>query len=106
VGAFFNAAVLLTFALFNQELRNAFLWLMGNLSTAQMESLLIAGPLTLAGVALGALDVRRFNLIATGEETAAQLGVNIARCGSARMLSHHSSRAPSSPSRGLSDSSV
>jgi len=77
VGAFFNAAVLLTFALFNQELRNAFLWLMGNLSTAQMETLLIAGPLTIVGVLIGALDVRRFNLVATGEETAAQLGVNV-----------------------------
>lgn len=77
VGAFFNAAVLLTFALFNQELRSAFLWLMGNLSAAQMETLLIAGPLTLAGVALGALDTRRFNLVATGEEAAAQLGVNV-----------------------------
>lgn len=30
VGAFFNAAVLLIIAVFNQELRNAFLWLMGN----------------------------------------------------------------------------
>ena len=77
VGAFFNAAVLLTFALFNQELRNAFLWLMGNLSSAQMDSLLIAAPLTLIGVTLGGLDARRFNLIATGEETAAQLGVNV-----------------------------
>ncbi len=77
VGAFFNAAVLLTFALFNQELRNAFLWLMGNLSSAQMESLWIAGPLTLLGVALGGLDARRFNLIATGEETASQLGVHV-----------------------------
>lgn len=77
VGAFFNAAVLLTFALFNQELRNAFLWLMGNLSTAQMTTLFIAGPLTLAGVALAGMDARRYNLVATGEETAAQLGVNV-----------------------------
>jgi iron complex transport system permease protein len=77
VGAFFNAAVLLTFALFNQELRNAFLWLMGNLSSAQMESLWITAPLMLAGVAVSALDARRYNLIATGEETAAQLGVNV-----------------------------
>lgn len=77
VGAFFNAAVLLTFALFNQELRNAFLWLMGNLSSARMESLWIAAPLTLIGAGLGVLDARRFNLIVTGEETAAQLGVNV-----------------------------
>ena len=77
VGAFFNAAVLLTYAMFNQELRSAFLWLMGNLSTAQTGTLLIAAPLTLLGVGAAAMDARRYNLIATGEETAAQLGVNV-----------------------------
>jgi iron complex transport system permease protein len=77
VGAFFNAAVLLTFALFNQELRNAFLWLMGNLSGARMESLWITAPLMLFGVLFTAIDARRYNLIATGEETAAQLGVHV-----------------------------
>jgi iron complex transport system permease protein len=77
VGAFFNAAVLLTIAMYNQELRNAFLWLMGNLSSAQMESLVVTAPLMLAGVVVSAWDARRYNLIATGEETAAQLGVNV-----------------------------
>jgi iron complex transport system permease protein len=77
VGAFFNAAVLLTFALYNQELRNAFLWLMGNLSGARMESLWLTTPLMLLGVLVAAIDARRYNLIATGEETAAQLGVHV-----------------------------
>jgi iron complex transport system permease protein len=39
IGAFFNAAILLIIAVFTQELRDAFLWLMGNLSTARTESL-------------------------------------------------------------------
>jgi iron complex transport system permease protein len=77
VGAFFNAVVLLTYAMFNQELRSAFLWLMGNLSGAKMESLWIAAPLMLAGVFIMVRDARRYNLIATGDETASQLGVNV-----------------------------
>jgi iron complex transport system permease protein len=76
VGAFFNAVVLFTYAMFNQELRSAFLWLMGNLSAAQMDTMIIAAPLTAVGVGVAWLDVRRYNLVATGEETAAQLGVN------------------------------
>lgn len=77
VGAFFNALVLLTVAMFNQELRNAFLWLMGNLSGASMESLLIAGPLTLLAIIPAFVYARQYNLIATGDETALQLGVDV-----------------------------
>jgi iron complex transport system permease protein len=77
VGAFFNAAVLLTVALFNQELRNAFLWLMGNLSGARYETLLVAGPLTMLGIIPAFLYSRQYNLIATGDETALQLGVDV-----------------------------
>ena len=77
VGAFFNALVLLTVAMFNQELRNAFLWLMGNLSGASMEALLIAGPLTLLATIPAFMYSRQYNLIATGDETALQLGVDV-----------------------------
>ncbi len=77
VGAFFNALVLLTVAMFNQELRNAFLWLMGNLSGASTDTLLIAGPLTLLATVPAFLYARQYNLIATGDETALQLGVDV-----------------------------
>ncbi len=77
VGAFFNAAVLLTVALFNQELRHAFLWLMGNLSGARYESLLVTAPLTLLAAIPAFLSARQYNLIATGDETALQLGVDV-----------------------------
>jgi iron complex transport system permease protein len=77
VGAFFNALVLLTVAMFNQELRNAFLWLMGNLSGASMDALLIAGPLTLLATIPAFMYSRQYNLIATGDETALQLGVDV-----------------------------
>lgn len=77
VGAFFNAAVLLTVALFNQELRHAFLWLMGNLSDARYETLMIAGPLMLLAALPAFFFARQYNLIATGDETALQLGVDV-----------------------------
>jgi iron complex transport system permease protein len=79
VGAFFNAAILLIIALSRQELRNAFLWLMGNLSNADTSSALIVGPLVAATAAVLLLQARRFNLIATGDETATQLGIDVNR---------------------------
>jgi len=79
IGAFFNAAVLLIIAVFNQELRNAFLWLMGNLSTANPESLAVVTPFVLVAAGLLILQSRRYNLIATGDEVAMQLGVDVTR---------------------------
>jgi iron complex transport system permease protein len=77
IGAFFNAAILLIIAVFTQELRNAFLWLMGNLSTARTESLIIVAPV-ICVISLALLwNAKSFNLIATGDETAMQLGVNV-----------------------------
>jgi len=77
IGAFFNAAILLIIAVFTQELRDAFLWLMGNLSTARAESLVIVAPvICIMSVAL-LWNAKSFNLIATGDETATQLGVNV-----------------------------
>ena len=77
IGAFFNAAVLLSVSLFNQELRNAFLWLMGNLSGAGTGSLAVVGPVVLAACLSLAVRAKSYNLIATGEEAAIQLGVDV-----------------------------
>lgn len=77
IGAFFNAAVLLIVAVINQELRNAFLWLMGNLSAASFGSVAVAGPVVVISSAVLAWQSKSFNLIATGEESATQLGVNV-----------------------------
>lgn len=79
VGAFFNATVLLIVAVFNQEMRHAFLWLMGNLSAATVESLAVVAPAVLAAVVLLCIQARNFNLIATGDESALQLGVEVTR---------------------------
>jgi cobalamin transport system permease protein len=79
IGAFFNAAVLLIIAVFNQELRNAFLWLMGNLSSANLDQILVVAPFLLLASTLLLLQSRNFNLISTGDETAMQLGVEVAK---------------------------
>jgi iron complex transport system permease protein len=76
-GAFFNAIVLLLIAVTNQEMRNAFLWLMGNLSGATPESLMIVGPMVLLCSGALLLQAKKYNLIATGDEAALQLGVNV-----------------------------
>ena len=76
-GAFFSAMILLFTALANQDLRTTYLWLIGNLSSADMRSFSVVAPLiTLACVAL-VFQSRRFNLIATGDETALHLGVEV-----------------------------
>jgi iron complex transport system permease protein len=77
IGAFFNALVLLVVAVINQELRSAFLWLMGNLSGASPGSVAVVSiPVVIASLALYS-QAKGFNLIATGEEAAMQLGVNV-----------------------------
>jgi iron complex transport system permease protein len=77
IGAFFNALVLLIVAVINQEIRNAFLWLMGNLTGANPASVAIVSvPVVIASLALYS-QAKGFNLIATGEETAMQLGINV-----------------------------
>ena len=77
IGAFFNALVLLVVAIINQELRSAFLWLMGNLSGASPASVAVVSlPVVIASLALYT-QAKGFNLIATGEETAMQLGINV-----------------------------
>lgn len=77
VGAFLNAMILLVASVFHREVRNAFLWLMGNLASANFPSLVVVGPVILACVIVLYSQSRHYNLIATGEETALQLGVNV-----------------------------
>jgi iron complex transport system permease protein len=77
IGAFFNAVVLVMIALLHQELRNAFLWLMGNLGNANPGAVELVAPLLLIATAVLFSQARNYNLIATGDEGALQLGVNV-----------------------------
>ncbi len=77
VGAFFNAMILLVMVIRHQEVRGAFLWLMGNLSSADMNSFLVVAPVVLIAIVVIYLNSRKYNLIATGDETAQSLGVEV-----------------------------
>lgn len=77
VGAFFNAMILLVMVIRHHEVRGAFLWLMGNLSSADMNSFLLVAPLVLIAILVIYLNSRKYNLIATGEESAQSLGVEV-----------------------------
>ncbi len=77
IGTFFNAIILLLVSLFNQELRSSYLWLLGNLSNADASSLVIVVPVVVAGSLIFWFFARSFNLIASGEDVALQLGVNV-----------------------------
>jgi iron complex transport system permease protein len=76
-GAFFNALILLMIALKHQEARGAFLWLMGNLAFADLNALFVVAPFILTAVGIIFLYSRNYNLIAIGEETAANLGLEV-----------------------------
>ncbi|HEX9657267.1 MAG TPA: iron ABC transporter permease [Bacteroidota bacterium] len=79
VGAFVNAIILLFAALFNQEMRYTLLWLLGNLSTANLSQVAVVVPVVLLSAGILFFLAPQFNLIATGDETAEQLGVDVAR---------------------------
>jgi iron complex transport system permease protein len=79
VGAFFSALILLFTALANQDIRATYLWLIGNLSSAEMGSLAVVAPLILLASVLLLTRARLFNLIAIGDETAMHLGVDVER---------------------------
>ena len=77
VGAFFNAVILVAVAIFNQELRTAYLWLLGNLSGAALDSLAIVGPLIALASGVLMIQSRPLNLIAAGDESALQAGIDV-----------------------------
>jgi iron complex transport system permease protein len=77
IGAFLSAIILFLVSVIGQPIRNALLWLLGNLGNADMISVLVITPVVfLASIGIY-LHARNFNLIATGEEVAMQLGVDV-----------------------------
>lgn len=80
VAAFFNALILLLLTFADAEsFRSAVLWIMGNLSGANRESVLLLALYLIPPVAVLLALARSFNLLALGEETALYLGTNVER---------------------------
>ncbi len=76
-GAFFNAIILLLVALFNQETRTAYLWLLGNLGSADYPALLLVSTPVIIACIILFFNAKALNLMAMGEETAAFLGAEV-----------------------------
>lgn len=80
VNAFFSAAILFFLSVVNSmELHSITFWLMGDLSRASMEEIILAAFCLIAGFVFLYAQARKLNLIVQGEETALHLGVNVKR---------------------------
>lgn len=80
VNAFFSAVIMLLISTTDhQELRSALFWLMGDLSLAEWNEIVLTSFFLVIGFMIMYIYARHLNLIVTGEETAMQLGVNVER---------------------------
>ena len=78
VNAFFSAVIMfLISTTSSKELRSAIFWLMGDLSLAEWNEIILTGSFLMIGFIVMYSYARHLNLIVTGEETAMQLGVNV-----------------------------
>jgi iron complex transport system permease protein len=78
VNAFFSALIMFLVSLSSRnELHNVLFWLMGDLSLASRQEILLVGIALAAIAAFIYRDSKALNLLVMGEETALQLGVNV-----------------------------
>ncbi len=79
VAAVVSAVISLVMAFAGQEIRSIYFWLLGGLAGRGWGALATSVPLVAVGAVLTLTTVRDLNLMALGEERAAQLGVEIER---------------------------
>jgi len=78
INAFFSALIMLALSLSSHaDLQKITFWLMGNLSLAGPDEILLTGLVLIAGFSLAYLYARSLNLMSLGEETALHLGVAV-----------------------------
>jgi len=77
VAAIVSAVISLVMTFAGQQIRSIYFWLLGGLSGATWRSLAAATPLVVLGVAVAMLSAADLNLMALGEERAAQLGLEV-----------------------------
>ncbi|MGC9975783.1 MAG: iron chelate uptake ABC transporter family permease subunit [Syntrophales bacterium] len=78
VNAFFSAAIMFLIATTStKNLHSIMFWLMGDMSLAEWNEIILTGLLLIFGSVVIYSYARHLNLIVTGEETAQQLGVNV-----------------------------
>jgi iron complex transport system permease protein len=80
VNAFCSAVILFFMSISSKTyLQNIMFWLMGDLSSPSASGLWIAFAVLVPGYIIIYMEARALNLIATGEDAALQLGVNVQR---------------------------
>lgn len=79
VAAVISAVISLVMAFSGEQIRSIYFWLLGGLQARGWQALTVATPLVAVGVAVAVATVRDLNLVALGEERAAQLGVEVER---------------------------
>jgi iron complex transport system permease protein len=79
VAAVISAVISLVMAFAGQEIRSIYFWLLGGLAGRGWGALATSAPLVAVGAVLALTTVRDLNLMALGEERAAQLGVETER---------------------------
>jgi iron complex transport system permease protein len=77
VAAVISGLMSLVMSFSGQQIRNIYFWILGGVGARGWSSLQVVTPLVAAGVALAALTANDLNLMALGEERAAQLGVEV-----------------------------
>lgn len=77
--SFLGAVISLMIALSGEELRQIVVWLMGSVSMRGWAYVYMIIPFTLIGVLILLLNSKELNALSFGEETAYQLGVDVAK---------------------------
>lgn len=76
IGAFFSALILLMLTVMEDSVRTAVFWLIGNLSFASLDNVVIVLPIVIIGFFILYFFSQKFNVLTLGSSTANQLGVN------------------------------
>ena len=80
VNAFFSAMILFIFSISDHlQLQRAIYWTMGDLSLADDQAIIYTGAFLFIGMAFIYRYARALNILATGEETALQLGISVGK---------------------------
>jgi len=77
LSAFFTSIIMVLMAFKHKELTKIFFWLLGYLGGVNLKDVFIAGTFVIAGIIFILFQVRNLNALATGDEVATYLGINV-----------------------------
>jgi len=79
VAAIVSAVISLVMTFSGQNIRSIYFWLLGGLGARGWQSVIAASPFMATGIVIAMWSAHDLNLIALGEERAAQLGLDVER---------------------------